>query len=940
MSELEQRIAKYIETRFNVDSTEAERILNDAKKTVPENQQNEVIRYLAESLSSREVTTVDGINEIINTKVEEIRTTELRIQQETQKKAEKAQQIEDSYIRDINNAREAKKNAEVAEKPKSMEEILNEPIDLSPEIQNKINIMFKNFDYAKFMEEVEPLRKEVEQKAEKKVDETPSIKEFCDKVDMKKETLKHATTKGLAFELTKRFCKENGITDRKQRRDIYDVILGQTEQAEAEKVVKEKIGPSFVLTPEQKALADRLRDPASKARSLHLLSFLYDQVDIQLKKLEEAKTPEEIKQAHTDLVTYNLGIERWSINQQMLAIRELLENKEMTQAQYMAMRAGLDALDQGIVQKYNLKQRCIDQGVSIEDEKAKILEDLERGNTNISGKDIKVEIDQLKELLEKNPDLLIAFREDYFEKLIKNKTREIEELDEKLLTAEGKEKEALQKEKEADEKRLEELKQKNLTDVAEPFLNLYSKSLLKDMLNTSTKALVDLDIAIDRDPIEVVKEQREQFIDSLAKSIANSAVPKREIELSILDEEDLSLKQRVELLTRVSKEPYKDNPKQLQRIDNLHFITNAYIDAVDKNDLSGKTLSERRKTLEYFEEFYSKGGNVLELCRGFNKDTADKKLEELNIPEEYRDFFKDLFIPICEEIPKAEIVHNLMKDTKIMFSGVEKKLRETAVRSDKEENERDGYVAEAFKKTFKKFKKGRSKEEVSTAMDYFHEFYTDLDKVQAFMSGIDKDNIDEKMDEIQVPEEARPFMRQLVREGLKTIKPKDIVYPFSEYNEALMRTETNIRRSLQPRQDKEKGEDEVADTKETNAQTDEKVEVAAEQPKTVIPEKEEVPVADSEKKQATEQVAGIVEEPAVDSPKTPSKEDRKAELLRVASGIKAPAITEQSTEIRAATQELVEAEKAKTEDKTVPTPEKQDEETKASPKNEGEDREE
>ena len=225
-------------------------------------------------------------------------------------------------------------------------------------------------------------------------------------------------------------------------------------------------------------------------------------------------------------------------------------------------------------------------------------------------------------------------------------------------------------------------------------------------------------------------------------------------------------------------------------------------------------------------------------------------------------------------------------------------------------------------------------------MDYFHEFYTDLDKVQAFMSGIDKDNIDEKMDEIQVPEEARPFMRQLVREGLKTIKPKDIVYPFSEYNESLKRTETNIRRSLQPKQDKEKGEEEVADTKETNESTDEKVEVAAEQPKATIPEKEEVPVADSVEKQTTEQVAEIVEEPAVDSPKTPSKEDRKAELLRVASGIKAPAITEQSTEIRAATQELVEVEKAKSEDKTVATPEKQDEETKASPKNEGEDREE
>ena len=110
MSELEQRIAKYIETRFNVDSTEAERILDEAKKNVPENQQNEVIRYLAESLSSREVTTVDGINEIINTKVEEIRTTELRIQQETQRKAVKAQQIEDSYIKDINNAREEKKS--------------------------------------------------------------------------------------------------------------------------------------------------------------------------------------------------------------------------------------------------------------------------------------------------------------------------------------------------------------------------------------------------------------------------------------------------------------------------------------------------------------------------------------------------------------------------------------------------------------------------------------------------------------------------------------------------------------------------------------------------------------------------------------------------------------------------------------------------------------
>lgn len=940
MSELEQRIAKYIETRFNVDSTEAERILDEAKKNVPENQQNEVIRYLAESLSSREVTTVDGINEIINTKVEEIRTTELRIQQETQKRAVKAQQIEDSYIKDINNAREEKKNAEVAEKPKSMEEILNEPIDLSPEIQNKINIMFENFDYEKFREEVEPIRKEVEQKAEKKVDETPSIKEFCDKVDMKKEMVNHVTTKGLAMELAKRFCNENGIADRKQRKDIYKAILGQTEQAEAEKVVKEKIGPAFVLTPEQKALADRLRDPASKARSLNLLSFYYDQVDIQFKKLEVAKTPEEIKQAQTDLVTYNLGIERWSINQQLLCIRELYENKEMTPAQYIAIKAGLDALDQGIQQKYNLKQRCIDQGVSIEEEKAKILADLGRGKFNTVGKGIEAEVDQLKELLEANPDLLIAFREDYFEKLIKNEMRDIEALDEKLLTADDKEREKLLKEKKADEERLEVLKQKNLTDVAEPFLKLYSQSLLKDMLDASTKALIDLDIAIDKDPIEAVKEQREQFIDSLAKSIFNSAVPKKEIELSILDAKDLSIKQRVELLTRVSKEPYKDQPKQLERIDNLHFITNAYIDAVRKNDLSGKTLSEKRKTLVYFEEFYSKDGNVLKLCRGFNKDTADQKLEELNIPEEYREFFKDLFIPICEEIPKAGVVHNLMKDTKIMFSGVERELRENAVRADKEENDRDGYVAEAFKKTFKKFKKGRSKDEVSAAMDYFHDFYSDLDKVQAFMSGINKENIDEKMVEMKVPEEARPFMKQLVLAGLKTIKPKDIVYPFSEYNESLKRTETNIRRSLQPKQDKEKGEEEVADTKETNESTDEKVEVAAEQPKATIPEKEEVPVADFVEKQATEQVAEIVEEPAVDSPKTPSKEDRKAELLRVASAIKAPAITEQSTEIRAATQELVEVAKAKSEDKTVATPEKQDEETKASPKNEGEDREE
>ena len=54
---------------------------------------------------------------------------------------------------------------------------------------------------------------------------------------------------------------------------IFKEMLGKTEQAQEEKVVEEKIGPAFVLTPEQKALADRLRDPASKARSLNLLSF-------------------------------------------------------------------------------------------------------------------------------------------------------------------------------------------------------------------------------------------------------------------------------------------------------------------------------------------------------------------------------------------------------------------------------------------------------------------------------------------------------------------------------------------------------------------------------------------------------------------------------------------------------------------------------------------
>ena len=75
MSEKELAIINFIIEHFGVTEEQAISTLNDAKKNVPQNQQNEVISYLAESLSSREITTVDGLNEIINTKVEQLRTT-------------------------------------------------------------------------------------------------------------------------------------------------------------------------------------------------------------------------------------------------------------------------------------------------------------------------------------------------------------------------------------------------------------------------------------------------------------------------------------------------------------------------------------------------------------------------------------------------------------------------------------------------------------------------------------------------------------------------------------------------------------------------------------------------------------------------------------------------------------------------------------------------
>lgn len=915
MSEKELAIINYIIEHFGVTEEQAISTLNDAKKNVPQNQQNEVISYLAESLSSREITTVDGLNEIINTKVEQLRTTELRIQQEAQKKAENEQKVVDAYTRDIENARKAKEEDKANNRKEYRPGIDKLPI-LTPEERLEVirDVKQRCAEYANnypgLKEEIlaKPgVQEELNNLAEYLVNETP--------IDI--YTVQNLKSLYIDFkiedEFIQRALENEGI-------DIYSVE-GLTYASESyvyfalereQKVLEIEFGDEAKLDTKQEEAIEEAR---SNGEFDELRQKLFDARE----RMRHLSKEQDSAKGKPDLVE-RLTKEQVQTMYDTMVIEGAITMKKME----VLMERGL--IDQEFFDKVQEFERIRAEQYynanrdTLEDNDIKhkeVEEEFNKLKTSLSQhskvRDSGDWSDQVYNAIEKDRMNLIPYMDKYFARKISVTQGRITDLQEKLKNAPEEEREKIQKDIQSEQKRLEVFEARDIGNaMCCDFIDAYTVDTVGTTIESAISTIEFVNKRLEAEPDNPnYLETKKKIIEEFALTCYSTNALSGRTRTMILDDKRLSKEDRKALVMEVSKVkdiynlkdrvkaekaaggkedkgPYIDIPGKRKCIDakykTIDTLTGAFFDAVEEYKQE-KSAEELRDSLLSFKDFISDGsGKVRKFFLGelsssnkegqLSRENLEARLEEAGIKPEHRDFYRKIMGRIIDEDMSAKANIYMHNSNELFYH----------------------FVTEAIEDVTKE-----------TGMKN-QEIYSDaISQDENNQSGHEQENVDNDRGELSATHKI--FLEYCKQRGLPTEGPRHERF-FKNYIRTLP---TNVRIGLDSRH--------AGKTVRIRGDMD---------PKTKgIRRLGTRPREKAEAVETAETVEKVEEQ--VGSTK-PSKEERKSELLRVASGIKAPEIVEQSTEIRAATQEYIEVEKAKTEDKTDTTP--------ARPNNEGEDREE
>lgn len=945
MSEKELEIINFIMERFGVTEQQATAVISDVQKQVPDNRRNEVIDFIYSGLQSNIVTSVDGITELAQVKVAEIKEVQARTARAEAKRQAKetafeaaiearTNSIKSSERTELNQKQEAEKqmledfpprDGELPELAKDLFEFIQST--LPADSKSLLDKLRQESTEGFTKEEQEKAKKEIEEKVEENMSAEAGIVALYRNREQDERYRGNEELYVQSLKIARKICAEKNISPRSAEAEaVFYEILGRAFSAKAQEEVAKNLGVEEVLTPEQEEKAREIEDPEQRKMALHHLRTIEQNLQDYRRQLETETDPEKIKELSIKIERFEFIRYEWGFNQELFKIRELAAHHEISTQLADALSSAYRSVMSDSRNQMVVATRCIEDDISIEDKKILILkrigmteEDLELLEDEDSKAGVfksteEVERIQFAQMLKKNPTAVIGYYDAYFDERIASWEDRLKKHEEKLKDATGPKRDELLEKIETDKSFLELYSKRELTTGnLREFMKSYSTNFVQDTLQNAGMALSMLEVEMKTNDSKQVTELWDKMYSTFVETVDNSGVSKSQMERGILENKNLEAKTRIELITAINNRSVDPNDTvALERNDDVRTVANAFIDAADKQCMQGKTVEELKALFNYFDEFYSTNNNVYRFTSNLTADNIDQVMEEMQIKEEYRDFFKDVFTPIVQDAHKLKAVHHYMSPTKTVFPAILKEYESKYDELVKEENKRNGIVAKAYCDSAKELTGRLSPEEASQVLDYFHDFYSNFDQMQEFSSGLNYDTLEAKLEGLDAPEECKKFISSVLTKSFERLRVPSMDFYITDFNTPLKKVEESFREKHKQRMEKAAKKQEEKGTNAEGASSPKKTEKSESEPVITETPKEVADTAIA----ATPKVEEVVQtEPQVGKE---TKVDMKASLVSVTTAKREGELTETTKAISDGVKALPSKE-AQQEDKPKPS---------------------
>ena len=676
MSEKELAIINYIVERLGVTEEQAISTLNDAKKSVPREQQNEVIDFLQKNLENGSISTLDGVSAVVQIKVKDLQLKEENRINEQRKIQERHDRIENSYVASIEQEKQKRRDEKsnnqefnYKELPKLSDEEIEDirSVTGSNVIENyKIQVEI----YNEMMENPETAQKMQDDYKRMGLsaklvfnDKTKRFEVVCSKKDAGIVQIDQEST--VDHQLIDRVCHRLGVGRRtKQGQSVAAQVLLENSRGRGERIREKYIGGNPYIRQE---FANLLMEEPKQEDFEILREYLYkskneywdlkDQLrnENDSKKIEELKT-KIVKAAYNilmcdvqiNLMDSRILVDRGIIDESTYRLMEIAEEERVSAFE----RIHADELDprreefKGKAEEFLTKLIAVNKDPKQRNSWTRdLFQNFGRDKVNYS-----------------------LYMDTYFDDKIKMTQGRIEGITKKLETETNPEIRALlENDLKSEQSNLEIFNKRDLTDIkCCDFFSKYSHYKLDSILDKSAEFLSKMNEKLEQNPNDPnLLEVRQNTIKRFAESIANSNMDYTVVSNLLLDNKLFNKKDKLDMLLETQREAQlaqnissvRKNDKSVcdNRFNRVRAITNSFNDAVEQFK-EGKSLQEVKDALDYFDKFLGDNNkNMHEFIFGnglgnnkINKECLSERLDDLKIDPKHKEFFEIFFSKVID----------------------------------------------------------------------------------------------------------------------------------------------------------------------------------------------------------------------------------------------------------------------------------------------------